>query len=416
MAALKGKGKGRGNGYKCVKGYKGGNGKGYGGGKGGKGKGTYIGKGLNCYGGEDYYNPWGGDDYSDDYEYWNWGGDNYYMGVGNLTLMIERGGASGKTDPRLTQTNSEGTFQTHSDEYETANVTCKRRETPIDVTTSHNQYQALQSDDSDDDDDHNDHEDTSDSTTTDRVEKHKDMNKRQRRRRRERALQATFQCQCSPQGCDDNADELGEIDDEAVRDAAAANQITEDEWSGIQSNHYRNTGGWHPGSNHSGSLQCTSGKHGHNHEQYNNNNNNNNLGGNCPTLGSSVQLSTPDCNCFQSSEVACRSNSSIHPRSSQCGCSCKSSSGLSVVIARASERVTPHEWRVYGEEIREVMSPSEEFPTPKLLQHDGQWTAPPLVSGVQRVPRGARCTLRTCYLAPPRIGTRPSGYIPGVAG
>ena len=79
LAALKGKGKGKGKGWKGGKGYKGGKGKGYGGGKGGRGKGTYIGKGLNYYGEEDYYNAWGGDDYNYEYEDWGWGGDNYYM-------------------------------------------------------------------------------------------------------------------------------------------------------------------------------------------------------------------------------------------------------------------------------------------------------------------------------------------------
>lgn len=92
VAALKGKGKGKTKGYKGYKGYKGG--KGYGqGGKGGKGKSNYGNKGLNYYSDEDYYNAWGGSesDYNYNYEDWSWGGDNYYLGTGNLTMMLEQG-------------------------------------------------------------------------------------------------------------------------------------------------------------------------------------------------------------------------------------------------------------------------------------------------------------------------------------
>ena len=92
VAALKGKGKGTGKGQKGYKGYKGAKGYGQGGVKGGKDKNNYSGKGLNYYSDEDYYNAWGGGgNYNYDYGVWNWNGENYYVGIGNLIMMMERG-------------------------------------------------------------------------------------------------------------------------------------------------------------------------------------------------------------------------------------------------------------------------------------------------------------------------------------
>ena len=128
--------------------------------------------------------------------------------------------------------------------------------------------------------------------------------------------------------------------------------------------------GWHPGPQHSGSLQDVSRRrmcHYYNH-------NYNNAVVNCPTFGSSAHLSAPDCSCLHSSH--------------------------SPIIASiiVNERVTSHEWRPREGEGLGLESPAEEPSEAKLRGADGQWKIPPLVSRVQTVSREVDCARRTAHL------------------
>ena len=101
----------------------------------------------------------------------------------------------------------------------------------------------------------------------------------------------------------------------------------------------------------------------------------------------------------------------LHRQTSQCRRqNFQSSAGLSAVSGPSCERV-PHEWQACGGDARGLETPRHGPPMPKLQGHDGQWNIPPLVSRAQGVPRGARCTRRTCRLGAPSTGTGPSPVI-----
>ena len=99
--------------------------------------------------------------------------------------------------------------------------------------------------------------------------------------------------------------------------------------------------------------------------------------------------------------IACSfDHHNCHGHSTQCPCNWSKSSGLLVVTAHASERVTPHEWQVDGDESVGSETLQERSPTPKLIGHAGVW-------GVSR----EALHTRKCRLAAPNIGTCPTSNV-----
>ena len=204
LAALKGKqGGGKAKG-KHGKGWKGGKGKGKG--KWGKGynnnynyryPGKGVGKGLNELN-DEWFNAWGDDSYGDyDYDY-NYGDNwsNYGGSLGNVTMMLERGG----TDEQIKEHNGRETKTTGEHDP----LLNTRRARP---TTTYNRYEILTNYD---DDDHDSEESDTDEQLTNKTNKHR-PNKRQRLRRRQTTTTT----------------------DEDIRDAVAVNAVAESDWFGL---------------------------------------------------------------------------------------------------------------------------------------------------------------------------------------
>ena len=129
-------------------------------------------------------------------------------------------------------------------------------------------------------------------------------------------------------------------DDEAIRDAAAADGTTEADWIGMKRhkcNDHRHT-----------TTTIITTTHGSSHPTW--------MQLNCMTL-------PPSCTSPESSSIGVGS----HPKANATGIRlAESSSGLLAAIDPTYERVKPHEWPLYGEDGREVMSPAQESPTAKL--------------------------------------------------
>lgn len=333
------------------------------------------------------------------------------MGAGNLTMLMERGGKSGEENPRqdktVTQTDREETPHPRStndqrlttdtrltierhDEITIEQILEKQSRRQRDnITSTHNRFTTIQPDD---DEEEIVNEDENDVNANGPIKafaaRGKNLNRKQRMRKRLQLLEAQQlrgnEMQADATTWDGEDDEYDQ--DESMRDTTTGDGVKDKEWHGTETNTIHTTSNQKRVTFCNGYTVC------------------NNIIATTPP-GSSSHGTSPGTNCNCSSKV----NHSIVLRrpSSQGRRSCVASSGLSAVIAPASQ--WPHEGPLYGGEEWEVMSPLEEPPTAKLS------TVPrPLCSNAgPQVPYSIQEDVRDHLLASPSTGTSASGYIPG---
>ena len=252
ISALKGakNGSWKGNGKKG----KGGKGQGYKG-KGKNNKGGYyynnyrspgkgVGKGLNNMS-EDWFNAWGSEEPYEYYpgDWWDQYGEQQFGYCGNLSMLLERGGRTGRTETEeKTESKGNSMHRRHTGEHDP--LRNARKAQPL---TLHNRYQTLNSDDNDSDTESEESDEdtvtrqpnTHKHTTTTTTTKHR-PNKRQRQRRK--TIAAMMSDNYNDNDHDHDHDQHGNHDncDDSCRSSG-------DEGLG----EYR---GWHPGPEHSGCL------------------------------------------------------------------------------------------------------------------------------------------------------------------
>ena len=201
-----------------------GQGKGYYGGTGQTGyrsPGKVIGKGINYWGEDDYTAAWGSEfenQYNYEYDDWNYGyGEAHYLE--DQMMRLEHGNSNTTTE--ITNDNDN---DNHTTTTKQLNAVSGKRDPLKGIESAkavitHNKYIALTNEDDNDSDDDNDNDSEIEDKWTLVDYKTHSLNKRQRAKRR------TIKQQKSNDDCYDG--------DEAIRDAAAMDRMSESAWIGM---------------------------------------------------------------------------------------------------------------------------------------------------------------------------------------
>ena len=271
-------------------------------------------------------------------------------------MMLERCGEGNKNESHKKKQDANGDDWTTVEKFGRRDA-LRERTIPKPVGIE-NSFGALSDHDNDNDDDQHTHDTTitigdDHDNNDDCTVAHNGTTTKRNPNRRQRAKQK-FVMQRKH---DDN-----DFDDEAIRDAAARDPTSESEWIvigtseiGHDTNRRRKCVRF---------MKCN--------PQCNHNHNNNtwlkpsiHVGDNNKWVKPSSDVGKPNCigpHFSRGTEVTCPSRQ--HGRASQCPCSWSHSSALLAGIDPSC--ISPHEWRLCGVEMREVMSPHEGPPAAKL--------------------------------------------------